>query len=387
VARSDRTSRIAASVSRSAGMPGASATLSALPGSALGSLLLDVFRTRAERIAPADVHAAASRALHAPSAVDARTLHALDAAALEAASGFEAIDLAPVAPFGACAALSAIDQNNVLTTLRGAELLADPTVALALVAAARRRRAPRPREPVRLCASARLVRLQPIETPVFTPHFRLFALVTAGRDAGEHRFETEALREHVLAWLALFSRLRSEGFRIDGAEVQVSDAVAVEAICAAAGVDVAEVRATAAAHRVGTAAEALARRGVTLPGPLRDPRRDLGALHARIPLEAALRLDRVVEAVFPPIAVAYPEVPLRLDLSRLEGLGYYPSLMLRILLRGPPGALPVIDGGFTAWTQALLSDRKERLLASAFGSELVAKLYGPHRQSSSVTSS
>jgi hypothetical protein len=47
----------------------------------------------------------------------------------------------------------------------------------------------------------------------------------------------------------------------------------------------------------------------------------------------------------------------------------------------------VIDGGFTAWTQALLSDRKERLLASAFGSELVAKLYGPHRQSSSVTSS
>jgi hypothetical protein len=61
--------------------------------------------------------------------------------------------------------------------------------------------------------------------------------------------------------------------------------------------------------------------------------------------------------------------------------------MLRILLRGPPGALPVIDGGFTAWTQALLSDRKERLLASAFGSELVAKLYGPHRQSSSVTSS
>jgi hypothetical protein len=265
VARSDRTSRIAASVSRSAGMPGASATLSALPGSALGSLLLDVFRTRAERIAPADVHAAASRALHAPSAVDARTLHALDAAALEAASGFEAIDLAPVAPFGACAALSAIDQNNVLTTLRGAELLADPTVALALVAAACRRRAPRPREPVRLCASARLVRLQPIETPVFTPHFRLFALVTAGRDAGEHRFETEALREHVLAWLALFSRLRSEGFRIDGAEVQVSDAVAVEAICAAAGVDVAEVRATAAAHRVGTAAEALARRGVTPP--------------------------------------------------------------------------------------------------------------------------
>lgn len=104
--------------------------------------------------------------------------------------------------------------------------------------------------------------------------------------------------------------------------------------------------------------------GGSHPGPLLDPRRDLGALHARIPAAAALRLDRVVESVFPAVA-AHPDVPLRFGLSRREGLGYYPGLMLRIVLRGPPGGLPVIDGGSTPWTQALLADRKERLLASA----------------------
>jgi hypothetical protein len=108
-----------------------------------------------------------------------------------------------------------------------------------------------------------------------------------------------------------------------------------------------------------------------------DPRRDLGALHARLPRGAALRLDRLRERVLPAIAAEFPDTPVRLDLSRLEGLGYYRGPALRIRLDGPPGPLPIIDGGFTAWTQALLADRKERLLASAMGSELVCKAYGP----------
>jgi len=123
----------------------------------------------------------------------------------------------------------------------------------------------------------------------------------------------------------------------------------------------------------------LDRHGVSLPAAVEDPRRDLGPLHARLPLAAALRLDRVRERVFPAVAAAFPGTALRLDLSRLEGLGYYPGLTLRIRLDGPAGPLPVIDGGFTPWTQALLADRKERLLASAIGSELVCKAHAPAR--------
>lgn len=379
MARTDRTRRIAASVAAAAGLPGGAAALAALPPSALGSLLLDVFRTRSLAATPAAVRGAARERLFRPSAVEARLFHRFDAAALEVAREFEALDVSPVAPLGSCAALAGIDQNNVLTALRRAEVIADPTVALAL-AAASRRRAPGARAGVvRLCASARLVRMQSLAgaPEAFTPHFRLFALVSAGRDAGEHRFETDAVVEHVLVWLRLAGALRRAGFAIRGARVDLSDLAAVEALCTAQGVRIEDVRAVAAAHRIGAAAEVVARAGATLPAAVRDPRAELGPLHARVPAEAALRLDRARERVIPALAAAFPDVEVRLDLSRLEGLGYYPGLAFRISLDGPAGLLPLVDGGLVPWTQALLADRKERLLVSAIGTEAVCKVFAP----------
>jgi hypothetical protein len=379
VARTDRTHRIAASAAASAGLPGAEVALAALPPSALGSLLLHVFRARAAGVAADAVRAAAGERLFRASAVDARLLHRFDAMALEAAGAFEAVDVSPVAPLGACAALAGIDQNNVLTALRRAEVIADPTVSLAL-AAASRRRAPGARAGVvRLCTSARLVRMQSLEGAAeeLSPHFRLFALVSAGRDAGEHRFETDALAEHILTWLRLADALRDAGFPVRGARVDVSDMAAIAALCSAQGVPVADVRAVAAAHRIGAAAEVLARAGAVLPASVRDPRAELGALHARIPADAALRLDRVRERLLPAVSAGFPGTEVRLDLSRLEGLGYYPGLAFRISLLGRAGDVPVIDGGIVSWTQALLADRKERLLASAVGTEAVCKLFPP----------
>jgi hypothetical protein len=256
-------------------------------------------------------------------------------------------------------------------------VLADPTVALALEAA-RRRADPAARRgsATRLCTSARLVRMQPV-TPPFTPHFRLFGLATAGRDTGGHALETEALAEHAAVWLRLAEGLRAQGFRVGAGAVELSDLAAVEALLRAQGVDPGAVRAVAAAHRVGAGAALLAGRGLLLPSDVADPRRDLGALHAALPAEAALRLDRVLDRTVPALRAAFPGVAVRVDLSRLEGLGYYPGLALRIVLDGPGGPLPVGDGGFVPWTQALLADRKERLLASAVGTEVLAKVYAP----------
>jgi hypothetical protein len=36
----------------------------------------------------------------------------------------------------------------------------------------------------------------------------------------------------------------------------------------------------------------------------------------------------------------------------------------------------IVDGGFTDWTQQLLSNRKERLLISGMGSERFVSLFG-----------
>ncbi len=380
MARTDRTRQIAASAARAAGLPGAETALANMDPSAFGSLLLEVVRHHADHQRPSEVLAHGAEPLFGASAVDARLFHRFHSVALAVTEAFEALDLAPVAPFGTCAVLSGIDQNNVLSALRRAEVVADPTAALALAAAARRRSPPARRSGwVRLCASTRVVRMQSLAgAPTgYTPHFRLFALGTAGRDTGEHRFETDTLAEHILAWLRLADGLRRVGFMIGRLTVEICEVDAVSALCSAQGVAVEEVRAVAAAHRIGAANDVLARRGATLPNAVTDPRADLGALHARLPREAALRLDRVRERVFPAIAAAFPGTEVRFDLSRLEGLGYYRGLAFRISFDGPSGSLPVIDGGFTTWTQALLADRKERFLASAIGTELICKAYAP----------
>jgi len=151
----------------------------------LQSLLLHVFHLRAGALGEADVMRSAERSLLTPSRLDARVINWFDQVAFGAAEQFEALELSPVSALGLNRVLGEIDQNNVLTTIRNAEVLGDPTPALALECA-RRRRDPKLRATgaVRLCASQRVIRLQPFDVPGFTPHFRLFALVSAGRDSG-----------------------------------------------------------------------------------------------------------------------------------------------------------------------------------------------------------
>ncbi len=133
--------------------------------------------------------------------------------------------------------LGGIDQNNVLTTIRNAEVLGDPTTALALECWRRRRDQSRggSGEAVRLCCSQRLVRLQPFDEPGYTPHFRLFALVSAGRDTGSHAFEIQNLGEHIRFYLRLFAALNEQGFSFREPLVEISDTAVVEALCASPG--------------------------------------------------------------------------------------------------------------------------------------------------------
>ncbi|MFD1051248.1 hypothetical protein ACFQ1S_39780, partial [Kibdelosporangium lantanae] len=70
--------------------------------------------------------------------------------------------------------------------------------ALALESAVRRTG----RERVKLCASHRLLRTQPVPEG-WTNHFGLVAMTTAGRDEGSFRFETDNLRTQIWALMAV----------------------------------------------------------------------------------------------------------------------------------------------------------------------------------------
>jgi hypothetical protein len=325
----------------------------------LQSLLLSVYKSRVQPIRESAVLARmTSNNLFAPSSVDARVLNAFDRIAFAAASDFEAVEVSPVCPLGTNFALGGIDQNNMLTTIRNGEVLGDSTPALTLEAARRRKsaanRAAGP--PVRLCSSHRCVRLQPFDVPGFTPHFRLFGLVSAGRDSGSSSFEMQHLAEHIRFYLRLFRALNAEGFSLTSPLVEISDLKMIEALLASAGISRDEVREVVRAHRPGSSERFLAERGMTLPADFED---------------VGIKLR-----VFDPLQEEYPEAKFQFKVDRLEGLGYYTGLCLRISPTASDGVrYPIADGGFTDWTARLLQDKKERLLTSGIGSEFVCRRY------------
>ncbi len=365
-------SKIVARIANETGIPRLDSILGQdVSASDLQSLLLHVFQTRAAALGEADLMEVFGRPLMTPSRVSARVLNQFDHVAYAVAREFEAMELSPVAPLGLNRVLGEIDQNNVLTTIRNAEALGDPTPVLALECA-RRRKDPRVRgvEVVRMCASQRCIRLQPFDVPGFTPHFRLFALVSAGRDTGSHGFEIEHLREHVRFYLEFCRALNRDGFSLASPLVEISDAAVVQQLLSDAGLSAEELRASIRAHKPGESERFLAERGIKLPEAVVDPANELPELAPRH------RLARVKSDVVDVLAGEFPEAEFRFNLTRLEGLGYYGGLCLRISPLAPDGnRYPVVDGGFTDWTARLLQDRKERMLSSGIGTEFLCSRY------------
>jgi hypothetical protein len=308
----------------------------------------------------------------ASSKVDARLLNQFDRTAFQVAQEFEAIELSPVGPLGLNHVLGGIDQNNVLTTIRNAEVLGDPTTALALECWRRRKDQARRTggETVRLCCSQRLVRLQPFDEPGYSPHFRLFALVSAGRDTGSHAFEIQHLGDHIRFYLLLFAALNEQGFSFREPLVEISDTTVVEALLRNSGIAPQELRRSVRAHVLGGSERFLAERGVKLPEAIEDPALELpgGTPY--------FRLARLKTELIEKLRHEFPEAQFRFNLARLEGLGYYRGLCLRISPIAPDGnRYPITDGGFTDWTARLLEDRKERLLATGIGTEFACVKY------------
>jgi hypothetical protein len=186
---------------------------------------MHVYQGRTAASGVPDVLRSAGRALLQASQIDARLFNTFDRVALEAAQGFEAIELAPVCSLGLHRVLGAIAQNSVLTTIRNAEVLGDATMPMAVECWRRRKDASRRRDstPVRLASSHRVVRLQPFDVPGYVPHFRLFSMVSAGRDTGSLAFEIQHLGEHIRCYLRLFRELGALGFRLANPLVEISD--------------------------------------------------------------------------------------------------------------------------------------------------------------------
>jgi len=332
--------------------------LEELPASDLRSLLLHVTRRRAAGLDPAGVlQARRDHPTLAPVAVDGRALQLAGLLAIDAAPGFEPVTLSPVAPAGVNTVLGGLDQNLSLATVRGGEVLSDPTTSLALEAALRRRAGEA--APVRLCWVGRVLRMQRFGGG-WNQHFGLFALVSSGRRQPDHGFGLASLHEHIAVHLRVIHALADAGHDAGRPVVEVSDTALLRALCREARADLDDLADQARDDDLDPE-QLLAESGVAVE---RFAER----------VEGARLLELVRERVYAPLQEQFPDARLGFRVGRLAGIGYYNGLLLNIDAERDGRRLSVADGGSTDWTQRLLSDRAERLFTSGIGLERLIRL-------------
>lgn len=163
----------------------------------LTSVMLEVFRMRARELSPHQLLRTyrENRFVH-PGQVDPLALREMELLLFQLGRdmGFIPRELSPVAPFGVVSCYGKIDQNNVLTALRGTELVADPANVLGLQLAEESHCGLGPL--LHGCGSQRVIRTQKFDGPRQFPHFSLFACVSLLRD-GEPEDFLEVVKRHL----------------------------------------------------------------------------------------------------------------------------------------------------------------------------------------------
>ena len=176
-----------------------------LSASELNTLLLELFRIRSGKITPAELlRQFEKNRFAAPSDVD--TIHFVEfelrCLKLASSKGFVTVTLSPLAPIGTCSAVAFVDQNNVVSALRGTEVVSDATNVFAILIA---KESKKNHGIIKYAATHRHVRSQSLSNPAFTPHFGIFCLATGGRDTGSFSFELDQLFDHITTHLSVFA--------------------------------------------------------------------------------------------------------------------------------------------------------------------------------------
>ncbi len=300
--------KIVERIQKETNTPDLVALLTSMSSSDLNSLMMEVLSQKIQQISPGDLlRNYASNRFVKPSDVDFIPFLTFELDLLQKAQafGFTALELSPVSPLGSCAAVATVNQNKVLSALRSTEVVADATNLLALEAVSRRKLTHFESGALRLCTVHRHLRT-PYVKPPFLPHFKIFCMVTAGKDGGNLLFEKQQLVEHIR-------------FTTD----YLKSFAAVEAV------------------RV----------------VLKSTRKDN-------PMFASL-YDTITSEI----------KGIKFDSEQAEQ-PYYQIIQFKTFITIRQKEYDIADGGLVDWSQKLSNNRKERMLTSGIGIELLFNLLG-----------
>lgn len=286
-----------------------------LSASDLNSLLLEVFSRKTGQISPAGVlRTYRQNRFVQPAQVDALAFMEFCLAWLKAAQSadFHPLEISPVSPLGTCSVVATAHQHKILSALRGTEVVADATNVLALQSVVRRQAQGFPSAPTHFSVVHRHVRAQEVpKVPGFSAHFSILGLTTAGRDTGSFVFEKESLWRQAKFYKTYFE----EKLGLSPVKIRLKS------------------------------------------------------------LDADGEENRLFRAVLTFLEKTEPGWQIEIIEGKQVEQEYYRGLQFKIVIPGFGGQeIEIADGGFTGWTQRLSGNRKERLLISGIGLELLYKM-------------
>lgn len=183
--------------------------LNQLSTSDLNSLLLAIYRNRTDRISAPELlkHYHQNRFVQpVPHSLTDYYQFQIDLLQHAQAHQISSTLLSPSAPLGSCSVFGCVAQNNVLSSVRQTETLADPTNMLALIIADKiKQKEIDATSLVTLATTARVVRGQPIpDIPGFYAHFGIYCMVSSLRDQGSYQSEIAMLTQQLTYYRTFF---------------------------------------------------------------------------------------------------------------------------------------------------------------------------------------
>jgi len=291
---------------------------------------------------------------------------------------YQAPELAPITPIGLNALLSQVSQDISLSSIRASEVVSDPTTPLALHCAYERKEMMSNKgklhNPVRLATMHRVLRLQPFDhSKGYMQHFRLLGLCSGGRDAGHANFFVKHIIEHISVWLDFVNRLSEHGYVFNNVTVKLSDIRVAEMLIAHLSLN----REVLNRHSLDEEYDFFESNNISFPKEaltIDEIPQESIETHGLVKLKDSLKASE--ERIIKPLRDQYPNVRFSFDFARKAGLGYYEHLCYHIFAETKDGrCVQLADGGSVDWLSKLLSSKKERMVTSGFGCELIQNLF------------
>ena len=285
---------------------------------------------------------------------------------------FKPVLLSPVSILGSSSNLTKIPQGNILSAVRMVELTADITTALA-VECCQRRKQECFHGDINICSSQRILRLQKFSDDLgLTSHFQMFGMCSLGKYCSDNTFELNYLTKHIESYLKIIG-LYNEKRNVNNVIVTISHMQITESI-------IDKYRLSREWLRRNTEDEGF--------DFIKESKINIRRFYESIPkinqdiiqnlkIKGTVNiLGEIENNVIKALKNQFPNVTFLFDIGRITGIGYYPNICFKITANNHLGDIyPLVDGGFVDWGQKMLSNKKELLLISGFGSELFCSMF------------